>query len=90
LGYKLEPREDLITAWVLAGADEEDVSLASQNRWTKFWMKIWAKPRGCVWAILNCEQWCRLGAEVLQTWFDEDVDFFWWGRFVTGLKSVKA
>jgi hypothetical protein len=39
-------------------------------------MKIWAKPRGCVWAILNCEQWCRLGAEVLQTWFDEDVDFF--------------
>ena len=28
MGYKLEPREDLITAWVLAGADEEDVSIA--------------------------------------------------------------
>jgi len=40
MGYKLEPREYLITAWVLAGADEEDVSLASQNRWKKFWMKI--------------------------------------------------
>jgi hypothetical protein len=53
-------------------------------------MRIWAKPRGCVWAILNFEQWCRLGAEVLQTWFDEDVDFFWWGRFVTGLKSVRV
>jgi hypothetical protein len=76
MGYKLEPRGDLITTWVLAGVDEGNVSLALQNRWMAFWMKIWAKPRGCVWTILNCENWCRLGAEVLQTWFDEDVDFF--------------
>jgi hypothetical protein len=32
----------------------------------------------------------RLGARVLQVWSDEGVGFFWWGRFVTGLKSVKA
>jgi hypothetical protein len=76
MGYKLEPKGDLITTWVSAGVDEGNVSLASQNRWMAFWMKIWAKPRGCVWTILNCENWCRLGAEVLQTWFDEDVDFF--------------
>ena len=76
MGYKLEPKGDLITTWVSAGVDEGNVSLASQNRWMAFWMKIWAKPRGCVWTILNCENWCRLGAEVLQTWFDEDVDIF--------------
>ncbi|KAH8493966.1 hypothetical protein H0E87_020652 [Populus deltoides] len=65
---------------------EEDVSLASQNRWDEIRMKIWTRPRGCVWAILKREQWCGLRARCFRLGSTRTPTSFWWGGLSTGVK----